>query len=121
VEIIVVSAPPPSAKNWNQPNYSVDDFVKGVPQMAAQARRIANEEGVLFVDAFAAFKTQADKTQTELTSDGIHPNQAGYRVMADALQQTWGFGRPLAKPDSIRMRFDTFPVRPEASRPPARE
>jgi len=109
VAITIVSAPPPSVKNWHQSPWSAEQFVNGLPQMAAQAKQIAAEEGVSFVDAFVALKMFADKNNKELTADGIHLNKDGYRVMADALQQTWGFGKPLAKPNSPR----PLPVAPE--------
>jgi lysophospholipase L1-like esterase len=99
--ITIVSPPPPSSKNWRQ-SPPAEQFVNGLPKMAAQAKQIAAEEGVPFVDAFTALKTLADKNNKELTSDGIHLNRDGYRAMADALQQTWEFGNPLAKPNSRR-------------------
>jgi hypothetical protein len=57
---------------------------------------LAADEGVLFVDTFAAFKAAAAKDGKVLTIDGVHPNADGFRVMADALQKAWGFGKPLA-------------------------
>lgn len=102
VAVTVVSAPPPSAKNWHPSPWPAEQFVNGVPIMAAQAKQVAAEEGVLFVDAFTALKSVADKNNKELTVDGIHLNQDGYRVMADALQQVWGFGQPLVKTGSPR-------------------
>jgi lysophospholipase L1-like esterase len=102
VAITIVSTPPPSAENWHQSPWPADQFVNGLPLMAAQAKEIAAQEGVPFVDAFTALATFADRNNTELTSDGIHLNKDGYRVMADALQHMWGFGKPLAKSNSLR-------------------
>jgi acyl-CoA thioesterase I len=102
VAITIVAPPPPTPKNWRQSPWPAEQFVIGVPKMAAEARQIAAEEGVPFVDAFTALKTVAERDNKELTTDGIHLNKDGYRVMADALQQTWGFGNALAKPNSAR-------------------
>jgi len=92
VAITIVSPPPPSARNWRQSPWPAEQFVNGVPKMVAQAKQIAAEAGVPFVDAFTALKTFADQNNKELTTDGIHLNKDGYRVMANALQQTWGYG-----------------------------
>jgi len=97
VAVTIVAPPPPSAKNWKQSPWPAEQFVSGLPKMAAQAKQIATEEGVLFVDAFTALKTFAERDNQELTTDGIHLNKAGYRAMADALQQAWGLGKPTRR------------------------
>jgi lysophospholipase L1-like esterase len=102
VAVTVVSAPPPSPATWKPSPWPAEQFVKGLPAMVAQARSIAAREGVPFVDAFTAITTAAEKNNQELTTDGIHLNVEGYRVMADALQKTWGFGKPLAKSGAKR-------------------
>jgi lysophospholipase L1-like esterase len=103
VAVTIVSAPPPSPKNWKQPaQWPASQFVEGVPEMVKQAKQLAADEGLLFVDAFAALTTATEKTGKELSTDGIHLNADGYRVMADALQKTWGFGGPLSKPGAPR-------------------
>ena len=95
VAITIVAPPPPSATNWKPCPWPAEQFVGGLPKMAAQAKQVTAEEGVLFVDAFTALKTFAERNHRELTTDGIHLNKDGYRVMADALQQAWGLGKAI--------------------------
>ena len=103
VAITVVSPPPAFAKNWKQGALPVEQLLDGIPRMVKEAKSIAAaEKGAIFVDAFAAFKAAAAKSKKELTSDGIHPNEGGYRVMTDALQKAWGFGSPLGSHPSRR-------------------
>jgi lysophospholipase L1-like esterase len=117
VAVTIVSAPPHSPKNWKLAAWPAEQFATGLPEMVAQARALAAEEGVPFVDAFDAL-TVANKTKGELTSDGIHLNATGYRVMADALQKAWGYGAPLAKPGSPRgMTKDLPQPEPQPSSP----
>jgi hypothetical protein len=49
-------------------------------------------------------KSELDGDGRELSwGDGIHPNDAGRRMMADALQTAWGFGKPLGRaPEGAR-------------------
>jgi lysophospholipase L1-like esterase len=96
---VIVAAPPPISVKKLAPGWAGDRFVDAatrLPWTAEQARKLAVAEGVLFVDTFAAFKSAAGKDNQEFTIDGVHPNADGFRVMADALQKAWGFGKPLA-------------------------
>ena len=102
IAITIVSPPPPSPRNWKQSPWPASQFVEGIPPMVAKAGSIAEDEGVLFVDSYAAIKRVVERKHGELTVDGIHLNEAGYRAMADALQKAWGFGKPLAKAGTAR-------------------
>jgi len=106
VAVTIVSAPPPSPAKWPQKSpWPAEQFVKGLPEVVALARKLAEEEGLPFVDSFAALESAAGtdtKDRKELTIDGIHLNADGYRVMADALQKAWGFGGTLTKSGSPR-------------------
>lgn len=91
VAVTVVSPPPCSPSNWGQgDNWPASQFLKGLPEMAKQARKIAKREGVVFANAFKAMDKYVRKTGNELTTDGIHLNGTGYRVLADAIQEAWG-------------------------------
>lgn len=60
------------------------DFCDGVADsgpLSAQIRTMAVAEGAILVDLYAKFDGQ---TSTLLGLDGLHPNDAGYKVMADA-------------------------------------
>lgn len=98
VAATIVSAPPPSAANWKQPaQWPVSQFENGLPTMVKAAKQLAEEEGVPFVDSFAALTGVAKGSGKELSKDGIHLNADGYRAMTDALQAAWNFGKPLRK------------------------
>lgn len=47
---------------------------------------LAIREEIVFVDQFGAFTNAGDYTAL-ITSDGLHPNTAGYRLMADTWYQ----------------------------------
>jgi len=74
-------------------------------EMAAEARKVAQEEGVGFADCFTPLLAMEDKHEVDFTTDGLHPNRAvGARTMADALQDAWGFGLPLAGEGTARRK-----------------
>ncbi len=101
IMVTIVSPPPPSAKNWKQVGpWPASQFVDGLPEMVTQSRLVTAGEGILFVDAYASLAAYAEESGKEFTTDGIHLNADGYRVMADALQKAWGFGKPLDKPEN---------------------
>ena len=87
VAVTIVAPPPPSQGNWKQ-SFPLAPFVQGLPEMGELARQVAEEEGVPFVDTQAAFAPLV-KAGQEFTTDGIHLNSAGYRVMAEALLECW--------------------------------
>ena len=87
VAMTIVAAPPPSPKNWKQ-SFPVETFVKGLPEMGRLARQVAEEEKIPFIDTPAAFDSMI-KVGQEFTTDGIHLNEAGYNLMADALIDCW--------------------------------
>jgi len=87
VAMTIVSPPPPSPKNWKQ-SFPVIAYKQGLPKMSKLARQIAEEEKIPFVDTQAAFDSMV-KAGREFTTDGIHLNEAGYRVMADELLECW--------------------------------
>ncbi len=109
VAITIVSPPPASARNWRQANWPAEQFVRGLPVMAAAAKQQAAEASVPFANAFAALRAAAEADGEEWTTDGIHLNANGYRVMADALQEAWGFGRPLRRESTGAARKESPP------------
>jgi len=55
---------------------------------AAAVRKIAKEEHVPLVDVYAAFENydkQPNQAADDLLLDGMHPNTAGQRMVADLL------------------------------------
>jgi lysophospholipase L1-like esterase len=56
-----------------------------IASMNTQLRALANVEGVPYVDMVAAF---GSGFQQLLSPDGLHPNDAGYQRMAEAIGNT---------------------------------
>jgi lysophospholipase L1-like esterase len=98
VQVVIVSAPPPSARNWKQPDaWPASQFEAGIPMMVSQAFQLTCEESLLYVNANQAISSEVTKTGGEFTTDGIHLTPDGYRIMAQALQAAWSFGKPATK------------------------
>ncbi|MCY3017869.1 MAG: GDSL-type esterase/lipase family protein [Planctomycetota bacterium] len=78
-------------------------FVATLGEMAKEVQALAAEEGVGYADCYTPTKQYMDEKKKDFTwGDGIHPNEDGHRMMADALQAAWGFGQPLAKEGAPR-------------------
>lgn len=54
-------------------------------------KKYASENGCSFIDYYSAMADDQKGLKNELTSDGIHPNETGYAIMAtlteDAIQK----------------------------------
>jgi lysophospholipase L1-like esterase len=48
----------------------------------AWMKQYAAEHGHVYLDFHSAMKNEKNGTRAELANDGVHPNEAGYRVMA---------------------------------------
>ena len=78
-------------------------FVAVLGEMAEEMKALAAEEKVAFADCYTPTKARGDDKGADVTwGDGIHPNETGHRIMADALQAVWGFGLPLVKEGEAR-------------------
>jgi len=96
VQVVIVSPPPPFAKNWMQ-SWPASQFEEGIPKMVSQAYQLTCEECLLYVNAYQAISNEVTKTGGKFTTDGIHLTTDGYRIMAQVLQSAWSFGRPVSK------------------------
>ena len=73
-----------------------------MPAVCAVVRRVAREEGAELIDVEAAFFAEAKKSGGEIDKlllDGMHPNDAGHRLIADlcaSASSSWrsGMGSP---------------------------
>ena len=61
-------------------------------KMADALRTVASQTGATYVDCQIPV-TASDRDVS--WGDGIHPNDEGHRLIADALQEAWGVGKPL--------------------------
>lgn len=78
-------------------------LVKTLADLRDQAREVAADEGVLFADCYSLTREYEEKNNKDFTwGDGVHPNDDGHRMIADALESAWGFGKPLGKAGSPR-------------------
>jgi lysophospholipase L1-like esterase len=50
-------------------------------------KRYAAEVGAIYVDFHSALADERQGLPTELAADGVHPNEAGYRIMAPLVEQ----------------------------------
>ena len=41
----------------------------------------AKKNGIVYLDYFSAMADSRKGLKAELTSDGVHPNEAGYKIM----------------------------------------
>jgi len=68
---------------------------RALDEMVGQLKRVAAEKGVTYADCYTPMKRAAQGGAALDWGDGIHPAKRGKRMMADALQEAWGFGGPL--------------------------
>ncbi len=78
-------------------------LVKILEELRDEAKEVADKEGAIFADCYAPFRKLMEERKRAMSyGDGIHPNDAGHRLMADTLQQVWGFGKLIAKEGAAR-------------------
>ncbi|MBN2311763.1 MAG: hypothetical protein JXR94_22480 [Candidatus Hydrogenedentes bacterium] len=74
---------------YGKPPYDAadpDGFNLWLKEYAPVVRRIAADEGVPLVDVYSLFRQYGEtRPMTDLLLDGMHPNDLGHRLIADAL------------------------------------
>lgn len=77
---------------YGKPPYDPDDpdgFNAVLRDYADGARRVARDTGAALVDVYALFEARArEHPEQALLLDGMHPNDLGHRLVADALLET---------------------------------
>lgn len=76
----------------HKPVYDPDDergFLKYLSQYVERMRQIAQEENVVIVDIYALYdqwEKTTKRSASTLLIDGVHPNNEGQKLVADALE-----------------------------------
>ena len=82
----------------------VKKYLDVMGEMAQEAKQVAQSESVGFADCYATTRYYQDQLNKDFTKDGIHPNNAGQRLMCNALEDVWGLGKPLPTEGQPRLR-----------------
>jgi lysophospholipase L1-like esterase len=65
-----------------------------IKEMNIYIEKLAKRNHMTYVDIYPLFKDEhSDYAKNELLKDGLHPNEAGYKIWADHLKQTIRFNR----------------------------
>lgn len=78
-------------------NADLKKYVPILGEMSGEMKKLATDENVIYADCYSKFKAWLDAGKPNFTwGDGIHPNTSGHRMMNDALEEVWNYGKPLA-------------------------
>lgn len=83
IQVILCAVLPAAAFSW-APEIAPVEKVRDLNQ---RIKTYCEENDLLFVDYFSAMVDDENGLQSALTYDGVHPNQAGYQVMAPLVEQ----------------------------------
>lgn len=83
ITMVVASILPTERYDWRPDLRPAAD----VRAMNERLRRLCAQEGVTFVDYHAALTTPAGGLDKRHAPDGVHPNAAGYAVMAPVIER----------------------------------
>jgi acyl-CoA thioesterase I len=100
---VVLMSPTPIYEQLNNPEN------RRLQQYVAAMREIATENQCLFIDLNTAFREvisifqkHAGKTFNLLAPDGVHPNEAGYRIIAYRILR--GFSVPVKDIENLQLK-----------------
>ena len=68
----------------------------------AWMKHYADSTGSVYVDYHSAMRDDRNGMRAELASDGVHPNEAGYKIMAPLVER--GIAEALRRPTPARQR-----------------
>lgn len=82
IRVILGSMPPAVAFWWKPEPYQPAAEIRHLNDWL---RRYARSSGVGFIDYYAHLVTPAGAFRSDLSNDGVHPNEAGYKAMSALL------------------------------------
>jgi acyl-CoA thioesterase I len=77
IRVILASVPPAARFAWRP---SIEP-VKSIAELNAWIKHYAATAKVTYVDFYSALEGEAHGFKSDLSSDGVHPNAAGYAIM----------------------------------------
>lgn len=83
IEVILCAVLPAASFPWRPEIAPVEQVL----DLNEKIKTYCEANSFLFVDYFSAMVDKENGLQAALTYDGVHPNQAGYEVMAPLVQQ----------------------------------
>ncbi len=97
IGVLVGSVPPTATFNWRPQ-------IKPVPTIQALntwLRDYATQQGIGFIDYYAALAGPSGELKAELGNDGVHPNVNGYRIMRRLFEERLAAAETLARQAAI--------------------
>jgi len=87
IRVLLGAIPPAVSFWWTSRPYQPAEEIR---RLNAWLRRYARSSGAGFVDYYAQLSTSGGAFRPALSNDGIHPNEAGYKVMSALLKSQLG-------------------------------
>jgi lysophospholipase L1-like esterase len=87
IRVLLGSIPPAVSFWWASPRYRPAQEIR---RLNAWLRRYARASGAGFVDYYSRLATPVGAFRPDLSNDGVHPNEAGYKVMTGLLKAEIG-------------------------------
>ena len=103
IDVLLCSVLPVYDYPWKkglQPASKIDTLNAWLRDYASHARNSDRNAAAAYVDFHSAMKDDRDGLRAELTRDGVHPNEAGYRVMSPIVEQA--IERQLKRRHAVR-------------------
>jgi lysophospholipase L1-like esterase len=86
IKVVLCSVLPAYDYPW-RPGLNPD---KKIPALNELIRNYAEKNGITYLDFFSSMVDSRNGMKTELTYDGVHPNEAGYKVMEPLTEDAIG-------------------------------
>jgi lysophospholipase L1-like esterase len=94
IRVLLGAIPPAVSFWWTAHPYRP---AKEIRRLNEWLRRYARASGAGFIDYYAQLATPAGAFRADLSNDGVHPNEAGYRVMTQLLRAALTKGGPPSR------------------------